>query len=202
MKNNPEIDFYRSDTVHTVLKRYDFSEDEKKIIQSAIVTAKRDKPNIKLIHKADILLKSVTESQDPVEMEKFQMDKKSLRGMTRIKWKREEKKFPWIITLLVIQVVGVFILNYYMANNKIESPKLYSFQEAETLCKTQGKVLPLTEQDAPRYTGIPNELNVLGYWTADKKVIYNITVGYEKQDDGKKHYAVCVDTNGKGIVKF
>ncbi len=45
MKNNPEIDFYRSDAVHTVLKRYSFSSAEKKVIQMAILTAKKDQPN-------------------------------------------------------------------------------------------------------------------------------------------------------------
>ena len=45
MKNNPEIDFYRSDAVYTVLKRYSFGNAEKKVIQMAILTAKKDKPN-------------------------------------------------------------------------------------------------------------------------------------------------------------
>ena len=204
MKKCLEIEFYRSDAVYTVLKRYDFSDNEKKIIQAAIVTAKRDKPNMKLIHQAYTLLRSVTKSQDPVEIEKFQMDNRSLRGMAGMEGKKEEKrKYSWIITLLTIQIVGLLILNYYMTDDKkIEPPKLYSFQEAETLCKTQGKVLPLTAQDAPGYIDMPNELNALGYWTADKKITYNLAIGYEDQDDGKKHYAVCVDTNGKGIIKF
>ena len=204
MKNNPEIDFYRSDVVYTVLKRYSFSSAEKKVIQMAILTAKKDQPNMKLIHEADTLLKSVKESQDPVEKEKFQMDKKSLRRMAGREGKKEEKrKFPWVITLVTIQVVGILIINYYISDNKkTEPPKLYSFQEAETLCRTQGKVLPLTIQDAPGYIDIPTELNERGYWMADKRVVYNLSVGIEHQDDEKKHYVVCVDTNGKGIVKF
>ncbi len=39
MKNNPELDFYQSDAVHTVLKRYEFSESEKQIVQDAILSA-------------------------------------------------------------------------------------------------------------------------------------------------------------------
>ena len=39
-----------------------------------------------------------------------------------------------------------------------------------------------------------------GYWSAQHEVIYNLMLGYEK-DDGHKHYVVCVDQNGKGIVK-
>ena len=204
MKNNPEIEFYRSDAVHTVLKRYSFTDDEKKVIQMAILTSKKDQPNMKLINDADNLLRSVTETQKSLEPEQFTMDKKSLRKMAELKGKKEEKnKFSWVIILLAIQSIGLIIFNYYLSDDKkTEPPKLYSFQEAETLCKTQGKVLPLTTQDAPGYIDIPNELNELGYWMADQRVIYNLSIGIEHQDDGKKHYAVCVDTNGKGIIKF
>ena len=140
MKNNPEIDFYRGDAVHTVLKRYSFTDDEKKVIQIAILTSKKDQPNMKLINDADNLLRSVTETQKSLEPEEFTMDKKSLRKMAELKGKKEEKsKFSWVIILLVIQSIGLIIFNYYLSDDKkIEPPKLYSFQEAETLCKVLG----------------------------------------------------------------
>jgi len=59
MKNNPKIDFYRTEAVQTVLKRYKFSKHEQQIIQYAILSAKRDIPDMKAIDKADALLKMV-----------------------------------------------------------------------------------------------------------------------------------------------
>lgn len=38
MKNNPKIDFHKSGAVYTVLKYYEFSETEKKIIQMSGVS--------------------------------------------------------------------------------------------------------------------------------------------------------------------
>ena len=67
MKNNPKIDCYRTEAVHTVLKRYDFSKHEKQIIQYAILSAKRDIPDMKAIDKADALLKMVASSREPIE---------------------------------------------------------------------------------------------------------------------------------------
>ncbi len=57
MNNNPEIEFYRSAAVDTVFKRYEFSNEEKKTIQIAILTSKKDQPNMILINDADNLLR-------------------------------------------------------------------------------------------------------------------------------------------------
>lgn len=204
MKYDPKIDFYRSDAVYIILKRYDFSDAEKEIIQAAILTAKRVQPNIKIIQKADTLLKSITQNQKPIETETFQMDKKSLIGIAQLERKKEEKgKFPWIISLLIVQVLGVLIVYQYMGDDKpVKPPQLYTFHEAKMHCKSQGQVLPLTMQDAPNYLEIPNELNDIGYWSDNKKVIYNLARGEGEAIFGKKHYVVCVETNGKGIIRF
>ncbi len=203
MNSNSKIDFYKDGAVHTVLKRYSFTDDERKVIHAAIVTAKRDKPNMLVIQKADDLLKFVTKSQDPATTEDFKMDNASLLEMAKYQGKKEKKgDFPWIIALVILQVIGIIIINQYVFDDAdTEPPKLYTFSEANTLCLNQGKVLPLTSRDAPGYMDIPNELNALGYWTADQKVFYNLAIGYGMKADGKKHYAVCVDTNGKGIVR-
>ena len=69
MKNNPKIDFYCTDAVHTILKRYEFNDNEKKIVHAAILTAKRDNPNMVLIEKSDALLKMITSSRPPIVIE-------------------------------------------------------------------------------------------------------------------------------------
>ena len=65
MKYNPAIDFYKTG-VHSVLKRYEFSPEEKEIIQAAILTARKPQPNMKLIEKADALLKRISETRQPI----------------------------------------------------------------------------------------------------------------------------------------
>jgi len=66
MKNNPKIDFYKSDAVYTVLKRYHFSDEEKKVIHSAIVAAKKANTDMSIIEKADVLLKHITTIRNPL----------------------------------------------------------------------------------------------------------------------------------------
>jgi len=66
MKNNPKIDFYKSDAVYTVLRRYHFSDEEKKVIHSAIVTAKKTNRDMSVIEKADVLLKHITTTRNPL----------------------------------------------------------------------------------------------------------------------------------------
>ena len=66
MKNDPQIDFYKTG-VFSVLKRYEFSDKEKQIIEAAILTAKQDKPKMALVEKADALLKMVASSREPID---------------------------------------------------------------------------------------------------------------------------------------
>ena len=85
IKNNPQIDFYRTSAVHTILKRYEFNDNEKKIVHAAILTAKRDNPNMALIEKSDALLKMVTSSRPPIVTEE-DIDELALKkGASKLK---------------------------------------------------------------------------------------------------------------------
>ena len=105
MKNNPEIEFYRSNAVHTVLNRYDFSEDEKKIIQAAIVTAKRKNPNMALIVKSDALLKMVATSREPIkEKETKESVKNRIRAESQYSHTMAKSKYDWNIKPMVYKI--------------------------------------------------------------------------------------------------
>ena len=221
MKNNPEIDFYKNDAVHTVLKRYDFSESEKKIIYAAIVTAKKEKPNMTLIEKSDALLKMVATSRDTIDTEKVDEleTKKYISAAEMANYKHVEtssKKKPLdrsalYLYTLVIWLGAIITFNYFLGDASIATRplangaeghlKLYTFENAQKLCSQNNKVLPLTIDDAIEFLGTPDIINAQGFWSADQKVIYNIAQGY-KDNDKQKHYVVCVDKNGKGIVKY
>ena len=71
-----KLSFYKTKAVYDILKRYPFTEEQKSIIYSAIATAKRDKPNMKLIDKADTILSEVARNNPdavPTSMDKKEM---------------------------------------------------------------------------------------------------------------------------------
>lgn len=223
MNNNPTLEFYRTDAVHTILKRYEFNDSEKKIVHAAILTSKRDTPNMVLIEKADALLKMLTSSRTPNAIED-NIDELALKkGASKLKMadypQAETKFFKKSVDKSTIALIGVLVwgglvltANQIMGDHISISPKivkngaegypeLYTFKEAQKLCSEKNKVLPLTVNDAEDFLGMPDERNTQGYWSGKGEVIYNLAQGYG-DDNVKKHYVVCVDTNGKGIIKF
>ena len=71
-----KVAFYRDGTIESVLMRYEFSEEEKKIIQAAILTSKKEQPSISIIDRADKLLQTVSSSRAPKQVE--MVDSKTL----------------------------------------------------------------------------------------------------------------------------
>ena len=65
-ENQQNIAFYQGTALQSVLKRFEFSEDEKELIYSAIRTSKSSKPRMALIHQADALLKEVAKTREPI----------------------------------------------------------------------------------------------------------------------------------------
>jgi len=208
------IQFYRTDAVHTILKRYDFTNEEKRVITAAILTAKKEKPNMTLINKADKLLQEITATQTPHndEVDKTEIAKGQARAVivdSHIKRVKEDGGGTgWSIEYGAITVAvtsALFYIYLYFAHQEVDidkkpEPLLRTFAEAQTYCQKQGKVLPLTFDDSPDHLRYTDEYNRQGYWRANGGVIYNL-LSYRITDesDGKKHYVLCVDKNGKGI---
>ena len=74
MKNDSVLEFYRGDAVHSILKRYNFSEEERQVVHSAIVTSKKPKVDMSLIAKADRLLKHISTTRKPLASTVKEMD--------------------------------------------------------------------------------------------------------------------------------
>ena len=206
MKNkDPQIEFYKG-AVHTILERYTFTKDEKQVIQAAILTAKKDKPNMKLIKEADALLNKVTSSRPAKANNEAKINK---YGNDDHAWIYKEKSFmkkPFgitgrILSALVILAFTIAALKYAtpidlspqasMTTQKISTHSdFYTFSEAEKLCHSEGLVLPKVAQQS---LDIPAEWQDEGYWGQDTKVFYDVLRGYfGAGDDVKKHHAVCV----------
>ncbi len=61
-----ELGFYKNGSAQTVLERFKFTDEEKKLVQDAIRTASMPKPRMKLIQEADVLLKEVAKNREPI----------------------------------------------------------------------------------------------------------------------------------------
>ena len=61
-----KLEFYQNGSAEAVLNRFKFSEEEEKLVRSAIQTSKMKKPRIHLIHKVDELLKEVAKTRTPI----------------------------------------------------------------------------------------------------------------------------------------
>ena len=206
MKNkDPQIEFYRG-AVHTVLERYTFTKDEKQVIQAAILTAKKDKPNMKLIKEADALLNKVTSSRPAKANNEAKINK---YGNDDHAWIYKEKSFmkkPFgitgrILSALVILAFTIAVLKnttpikispqtYIPAQKISKHSDFYTFSEAEKLCHSEGLALPKVDQQS---FDIPAVWRDEGYWGQDAKVFYDVLRGYfGTGDDVKKHHTVCV----------
>ncbi len=216
MNKDPAIEFYRGNAVHAVLKRYEFLDDEKRIIQAAILTSRKDNPNMKFIDEADAILREVSKNNDPIDQDIIStedavavklaaasIDAHRKRRTARSNFSFNNDMLLYFVGISIFGIIILFVTRPYgLSEDDSRKTKLYTFEEAKSHCQTQGKVLPLTIADAPKYLEIPNELNQDGYWSANGGIIYNLLGMYADKTDGKRHYVVCVDKNGKGIIKY
>jgi len=204
MKNNPDIDFYRSGAVHTVLKRYDFSDDEKKIIQAAIVTAKKEDPNMALIEKSDALLKMVAASREAAAMEAEQtIDHKGIAkavAHTNMK-KYKAPQSAWTTPIepnnssyslhyrILTGFIVAGIISYVMSHNNT-----YTIKDAREICQEKNEVLPLTIDDfidSSYKFGRPSR-----FWLADGTVMMSNTWEKDTASPDTEYDFICVSENG------
>jgi hypothetical protein len=64
--NQLELEFYKNGSAKKVLQRYEFTSDEKRLINDAIRTAQKEKPRMLLIRKSDRLLREVAKTRKPI----------------------------------------------------------------------------------------------------------------------------------------
>ncbi len=117
------LDFYRNGGVDIIIKKYPLSDDEKEILFRAQRTAKRDKPNMELIKRADNLLSIVTKIRQPLEQESIdpkdiadailfaeQIDKQSKEIAENA---GKKKKMVRIVMFIIMSLLGLLI-NYIL----------------------------------------------------------------------------------------
>jgi hypothetical protein len=192
MKNNPKIDFYRTEAVHTVLKRYEFNEHEKQIIQYAILSAKHDIPDMKAIDKADALLKMVASSREPIKEIEDPTDR--IKNLARLdanySLKTANLKYDWKVTPVLLMLLGMVVTiylvaqftKYQQADWYIEDRGIHTYTEAKHICKSASDILPSVAQlneayeQSSIFTRISEYISNKRYWVAQsaKPMVYQI----------------------------
>ena len=107
-----KVEFYGGSAVHTVLQRYEFSKEEKQTIQRAILTAKKSKPSMSLINRAEELLKEVANSRETKKGE--MVDNKTLSSAVgRASTPSGEKRFSlwWWVALPIVFMLAIKLVN-------------------------------------------------------------------------------------------
>ncbi len=190
MKTDSSIEFYRGNAVHAVLQRYKFSDEEKRIIQGAILAARKEKPNLTLIGEADTLLQEVAKTRDPIKSES--VDVKAVAkavGLASVPPAQKKWFSTWYWLLLPVLIIALG-KSYDFGDQHMYK---YHYEEAKYYCKEQGKLLPLSIADieAAGYT-MRTETSV---WSEDGHLL--TWIQGKIKSDGQNHHVVCVDVNGK-----
>ncbi len=187
-----KIAFYRGEAVYAVLKRYKFSDTEKQIIQDAILSTKRNTPNMKAITKADALLKMVSSSREPIkEVEDSEESVKNrIRAETKYSHTMAKSKHEWNVKPVLLMIAGmlfiVFLLAQFTKSQQadwyIEDHGVHTYSEAREICKNNRDILPTVSQmnevyeQSNIFTRIPEYFSNKGYWvdTGNKPKVYRI----------------------------
>lgn len=208
--NRERIEFYKRGKAKKILREFDFSTKDEMTIEAAILTAKRNKPDMELIAQADKIVEKVLpkDSQEQKENSKTAQDvpkeediAKHIAQIEMMKIKQPEKFLhkkvefiPKSSNSLVYQIlIGVILFVAIMEMQKRYGK--YSFEEARQACQEQHKVLPLTAED---FMDSGYQLGTVGFWTAKGRVIYpGVWKDFLPEPDSYGYKYICVDKNGE-----
>ena len=187
MNDQEEIDlnFYKNGLAESVLKRYEFSDEEKELIHSAIRTAKMKHPRMQVIEEADALLKEVAKSREVIYNEPIDQESaaKAMALTTAPYFSKHRLPF-WVWPLLIVVIIATSNI-YHVVKEKLYE---YSFQEAKAYCRSEGKVLP-KDIEALRSSGFEMRQDTR-LWAADGTVLEYLKGNVPRT---KEHYHMrCV----------
>jgi len=184
MQAESKLSLYKSKAIHDLIRRYPFTEEQKSTIYAAIATARRDKPNMKLIDKADTILSETARNNPdaaPTEMDKKEMARAQANAARVSSEKKYQAakggKFPlWIIAIMIIWAIGGYVFKDYTvhksSDNAYGSGRM-SFNDAKDFCLlTKVAELPLYAGELPNEVTPDDQRSKIGYWTSDRQVLY------------------------------
>ena len=184
-----KVAFYQGEGVYSVLKRFEFSATEKELIYLAIATASKKHPDMKLIKKADALLKMVASSREPIEETEDPTEKirKQASLDANYSLKKAQLKDNLHISPMSLMLLGMAVIVFMTA----QFSKSY---QADWYVYEYGK-MPYTEavrQCNHRNDKIPTAVQVNEVFT-QYNVFQKIGMYFENKD-------YWVNENGKPMV--
>lgn len=216
MQSDPTIDFYRSNAVYTVLKRYEFTEDEKKVIRSAILTSKKEEVDMNLIAKADTLLSNVTKKREPLPkteetgstaaiLAKAQVDYslQSARKNATHDDREGNRIMLFLAGMVVLAFLTIQLTKSYQADWYDTDYGMHTYSEAKQICQRHREILPAVVQmnevydQSNVFTRISEYITNKPCWVenGDKPMIYKIRDSEETEAADNTLYEVkCIDS--------
>ena len=189
-----KIEFYKSGAILIALNQHKFNSKEKNTINDAIISAKKDNPDMKLLDKADQLwrrnktsITNRTKNIKPISTKIVQSSGDQYKEKNPLSIPRESNSFSrWsyeIFFSTIITVILYFVMDGYGK---------YDFEEAVEECSKLGKVLPLTLHDFESSGYTFGQLEE--YWTADGKLMTMPFVGILlPPEKGEGYSYICID---------
>jgi len=211
-EESQEVEFYRGTSVQQMIQGDRLTEDEKKIVRAAILTARKDKPNMVLIREADSLLKEIAKTRETTEptVDVKVISPKAILSLEKMKYDQTARSTNIAITeevrdnaakngykIPLTAMITFFVVKFIYETFIYQEVPLYTFTEAKQICSQQGKVLPSDRNGGTDKLLKQTARNHLEYWAEDGRIFSQGTFFNRfndlNQQDGEKHYVVCVD---------
>jgi hypothetical protein len=146
---------------------------------------------MKLIHDADLLLKEISKTREPIEGMENIDNEEVAKAMAKVIAPEPRKRWFSMWYFLFIPVL-IMIQNKFHPFRD-DNARKYTYKEAKSYCAKQGKLLPLSIADIEASGYKVN--NHTAVWAEDGDIIFgnNGKVG----TDSTTNNVVCVNVNGK-----
>ena len=220
-EDRQEVEFYKGNAVQQMIQGDRLTEDEKKVVRAAILTARKDKPNMVLIREANTLLKEIAKTREATEptvdveaispkeilsLEKMKYDQtaRSTRIADKEEWRDYAAKHSYKLPLTAM--ITLFVAKFIYETFIYQEVPLYTFTEAKQICSQQGKVLPNDWNDDNDKVLRQTAQNNIELWSENGGILcngmsYNRFNGLDRGGENR-HGVVCVDENKKELYNI
>ena len=160
-----DLEFFRGNGVKNVLKRYNFSQQEKDLLYAAMATAKKNVPNMTTLFEATELLKKIAQERQPLEQKNnVQVHIEDLPKSLKSDTVKQIK----IVRNIFLGFLFLFFLALFIALKdpfKIQA----TYFEAQSYCNKKQMRLPHNENEI-KNAHFLDQIFRTRFWMRDHKI--------------------------------